>query len=166
MSFSFNTFYYYFLSNISILRDTEYLLQKCEHRNLRYAEPKRQELESPGLQVIPATGEGTVSTHRLRKGAETSRVIFSWKRVRISSLSACLQGKFASVIKLLKLHRSNSLFGHSCFRRSAQAGSLSQSNHGSVLPYEYSEAICQLVRARWLPSEMLRTALLMVEKNC
>lgn len=58
------------------------------------------------------------------------------------------------------------MFGHSCFRRSTQAGRLYQSNHGSVLPYEYSTAICQLVRARWLPSEMLRTALLMVKKNC
>lgn len=98
---SLNIFYYYFLSNISIPRDTKYLLQKWEHRQLGYSEPKSQELESPGLQVISAAGEGTVSTHRVRKGAETSRVIFSWKRVRISSLSACLQGKFASVIKLL-----------------------------------------------------------------
>lgn len=108
--------------------------------------------------------EGTVESHRLHKGAETSKVIFSWKRVRISCLGAYLQEKFASVIKLLWLHRYNSLLSHSCLG-SAQAGTLHQSNHSSTLPYEHSQAICQLLHARWLPSEMLRTALLMVKKN-
>lgn len=86
------------------------------------------------------------------------------KTVRISCLCACLQGKFASVIKLLYLHRYSSSYGHSAFRRSARAGGLCQCNHGNVLPYKHGEAICQLLCAGWLPSEMLRTALLRVKE--